>query len=206
MAQQITRLLPNRSINEHDVINEYSLNVSSGEAGTFVKVVAANLTDDPVAYVNRGAGSFLNSLGNATSQYPEVPYKVGAVSGTGDGGAILGMLLRDVRTVDENGENLLYYPQKREELQCLVSGEAVPIATRGKVTVNSRAFVNGVAPAINDLAVVGANGQLTGVPFVTASTQQKNASVGKFIATGFRTSQQDTDAFAGPYAVLQFSL
>lgn len=205
MAQLITRLQPNRSINENDVINFYSLNTASGEAGTFVKVVDADLSKDPVQYVNR-PDAFANGLGNATSQYPEVPYKVGVASGTGDAGAVLGMLLRDVRETDENGEKLLFYPEKKAQLQCVVSGEANPIATRGTVELNVRGLEGGVVPNVNDAAVLGANGQLTGVAYASLTTEQKNASVGKFIGTGIRVSEQTTDALAGPYALLKFSL
>jgi len=205
MAQQITRLLPDRTISPYDVINRYALNTKSGEAGTFVKVLNGDFSNDPIRYVNRG-DLFKNSLGNATSQYPEVPYKVTVTTGTGDAGLCIGMLLNDVREVDENGENLHYYPQKRAELQCVVSGEAVPIATRGVVTLNYRAFAGGVVPPVASAAVLSANGQVTGVAFSALSTEQKNAVVGKFIGTGDRESQQNTDAFDGPYAVLQFSV
>lgn len=204
MAQSITRLLPNRNIPPHKVINEFSLNVASGEAGTFVKVVNGDLSKDPTQYVN--SSYYVNTLGNATSQYPEVPQKVGIASGTGDGGAILGMLLKDVRMTDENGESLLFYPEKRFELQCVLSGEAVPIATEGIVDINVRGLEGGVAPAVGSKAVLGANGKVTGVAFASLSTEQKNAVVGTFISTGNRESQQNTDAFAGPYARLKFSL
>jgi len=205
MAQSITRLLPNRSIDEKDVINFYSLNAASGEAGTFVKVVDADLSKDSVQYVNR-PDAFLNNLGNATSQYPEVPYKVAETTGTGDAGAVLGMLLKDVRETDENGQKLHFYNQKRDELQCLLSGEAVPILTAGVVEINARGLEGGVAPNINDAAVLGANGKVTGVAYASLSAEQKDAVVGKFIGTGIRVSQQSTDAFAGAYAKLKFSI
>lgn len=201
----ITRLLPFRSIDERDKINGYSLNTASGEAGTFVKVVSAELTKDPVAYVN--SSYYNNTLGNATSQFPEVIHKVGATSGTGDGGQVLGMLLNDVRTVDENGESLLFYPAKKAELQCVFSGEAVPIATEGIVDLFvPRALEGGVVPAINSAAVLGANGKVTGVAFTSLTADQRNAVVGKFIGTGYRESQQTTDSFAGAYARLKFSV
>lgn len=205
MAQLITRLLPDRDIDPKDEINFYALNTASGEAGTFVKVVDADLSKDAVQYVNR-PDAFLNTLGNATSQYPECPYKVGETSGTGDAGQVLGMLLRDVREVDENGEKLHFYNQKKEELQCVVSGEVVPIATAGRVELNSRGLEGGVVPNINDAAVLGANGKVTGVAYASLSAEQKDAVVGKFIGTGIRVSQQSTDGNAGVYAKLQFSV
>jgi hypothetical protein len=203
MAQQITRLLPNRSINEKDVINNYSFDSNSGEAGTFVKVSAGNLTLDPVEYGD--FGPFANSLGNATSQYPFVPQKV-STAGTGDAGLVLGMLLRDVREFDENGERLLYYPQKKFDLQCVLSGEAVPVATRGVVDINVRGLAGGLCPSVGQAAVVVAGGKVTGVAYGSLTDAQKAVTVGSFIGTGLRESQQDTDFAAGPYARLKFSV
>ena len=207
MAQQITRLLPNRSINEKDVINNYSFDSNSGEAGTFVKVSAGNLTLDPVEYGD--FGPFANSLGNATSQYPFVPQKV-STAGTGDAGLVLGMLLRDVREFDENGERLLYYPQKREELQCVLSGEAVPVLTKGVLTFTQTAFTNaglGGAhrPAVGDWIVPSVDGAFTGIK--TADKQAyTNYKVGVVLATGTRVSAQDADAFTGYYAMVKIDL
>ena len=203
MAQQITRLLPYRSINETDVINGYSFDSNSGEAGTFVKVSAGNLTLDPVEYGN--FGPFANALGNAKSQYPFVPQKV-TTAGTGDAGLIIGMILRDVREVDENGEKLLYYPQKKQDLQCVLSGEAVPIASRGVVEINVRGLAGGVCPSVGQAAVVTADGKVTGVAFGSLTTAQSAVRVGTFIGTGLRESQQHTDFAAGPYARLKFSV
>jgi hypothetical protein len=203
MAQQITRLLPNRSINEKDVINGYSFDSNSGEAGTFVKVSAGNLNLDPVEYGD--FGPFANSLGNAKSQYPYVPQKV-TTAGASDAGLIVGMLLRDVREVDENGEKLLYYPQKKQDLQCVLSGEAVPVASRGVVEINVRGLAGGVCPNVGDAAVVVAGGKITGVAYGSLTTGQSAVRVGTFIGTGSRESQQNTDFAAGNYARLKFSV
>ena len=108
MAFEITRLLPFRQYDDNDVINFYSLDTETGEAGSVVKVSAADLQDEPVQYVQRGdSDSWQTTMGNALSMYPEVPYKLTKVSDTGAGVKPLGILLRDVRNKDENGENLL---------------------------------------------------------------------------------------------------
>lgn len=199
----ITRLLPQRHYAEENVINMYSLDTITGEAGSLVKVSSANLDLDPTNLIARTDSlGFQNYLGNASSLYPEVPYKVTKVTTTGE--RPLGILLRDVRSTDENGENLQYYPRKKEELQCVLSGEAVPILTRGIVTLNARGLAGGLAPAINSYAIPSANGTFTGV--ASPSATQKEYAVGKFIATGSRESQQDTDEYAGVYAVLKLEL
>jgi|TARA_R100000081_G_C4792891_1_gene158935 hypothetical protein len=206
MANEITRLLPFRQYDENDVINFYSLDTETGEAGSVVKVDAANLTEEPVKYVQRGdSDSFQTTLGKGLSMYPEVPYKVTKCSVTGAGVKPLGILLRDVRNKDENGENLLYYPEKKEELQCVVSGEAVPVATRGLFTINTRGLTDGVVPAINSFALPSKNGTITGIASTAANHHAHHAhSIGQFIATGNRESQgSTTDVFAGAYAILK---
>jgi hypothetical protein len=205
MATPITRMLPFRQYSEQDVINMFSLDTITGEAGSLVKISSANLDLDPISLIERSDSlGFQNYLGNASSLYPEVPYKVTKVTNTGE--RPVGILLRDVRSVDENGENLQYYPRKKEELQCVISGEAVPIATRGIFMLNAKGLAGGLAPEINSYAVPSANGTLTGVPAASASANHKEYAVGKFIATGQRESQQDTDAYAGVYAILKLEL
>jgi hypothetical protein len=208
MANEITRLLPFRSYDENDVINFYSLDTITGEAGSLVRVSSANLDLQPVEYTSRGdSDSWVEQQGNALSLYPQVPYKVTKVSTTGAALHPLGILLRDVRSKDENGENLLYYPEKREELQCVVSGQAVPIATKGIFTMNVRGLAGGVAPNINDVAQASVNGTVTGVTTTAANHHTHKAhGVGKFIGTGQRVSQSSTDAFAGNYAILKLEL
>jgi len=210
MANTISRLLPFRQYSEQEVINFYSLDEATGEAGSLVRVSSANLDLDPIQYTTRSdSNSYLNTIAHATSLYPSVPYKVTKVTGTGDflTGA-LGIMLRDVRTVDENGQNLLFYPQKKEELQCVVSGEAVPVAAKGVFTFSQNAFANGttVRPAVGDWIVPATNGLLTGVGTVALKTTYANFKVGTVLATGTRESTQDTDFATGYYAMVKIDL
>lgn len=199
MANTITRLLPFRQYDEHDVINMFALDAATGEAGSLVKISSANLNSDPIELVNYG---FTNNMGHATSMYPQVPLKLTKVGGTGE--QALGILLRDVRSTDENGENLLFYAEKKDELQAVVSGEAVPVLTRGFVMFNVKGLAGGVVPQVNSYAIPSTNGLLTGVASPTAA--QKEWAVGKWIATGSRASQQEDDELAGPYALLKLEL
>jgi hypothetical protein len=201
MANTITRLLPFRQYSEQDVINMYALDAATGQAGSLVRVSEGDLNKETVELVNYG---FTNQMGHATSLYPQVPLKLTKVTATGQ--AMLGILLRDVRTVDENGENLLFYPQKKHELQCVVSGEAVPVATRGLFMYNVDGLAGGVVPAINSYAIPAGDGKITGVAFASATATQKEFAIGQFIATGSRASVSDTDAFEGAYALLKLEL
>ena len=209
MANEITRLLPFRQYDENDVINFYSFDGETGQAGSVVKVKNANLSEDPVAYTTRGdSNSYQNTLGKGLSLYPTVPYTVEKCTDTGVSVKALGIMLRDVRNVDENGENLLYYPQKKEELQCVVSGEAVPVATKGIFTINTKGLTNGKVPAINDFAFPSLDGTVTGITQTAGRGHHVDHAhkVGTFIATGLRESQGGTtDAFAGAYAILKLS-
>lgn len=210
MANTISRLLPFRQYSEQEVINFYSLDAATGEAGSLVRVSSANLDLDPIQYTTRGdANAYANTLGHASSLYPTVAYKITKVIGTGDflTGA-LGIMLRDVRTVDENGQNLLYYPEKKSELQCVVSGEAVPVAAKGVFTFSQNAFENGstVRPAVGDWVVPATNGLLTGVGTLALKTTYAAFKVGTVLATGTRESTQDADFATGYYAMVKIDL
>lgn len=200
---RITRLNPWRSVDENDVINLFSLDANTGEAGALVRVSNGNMSEDVVSYVDDA--NWTSPLGHARSQYPVNPLKVTKVTATGQAG-VLGIMLRDVRSTDENGELLKYYSVKKDELQCVISGETVPVATRGIFEVNSNAFANGLVPAVGSLAVPAVNGQLTGVAVASATAEQKQYAVGIFLATGNRVSQQDTDAYAGGFAILKLDI
>ena len=129
--------------------------------------------------------------------YASVPHKVQLAD---SGNAALGILLRDVREEDENGEKIRFYPEKKAELQCVASGEAVPVATKGIFTFTEAAFEGGtvLAPmstvAVRDGGLIGAAGS--------------DAVVGMVLATGSRETQGEgaADAFAGDYAIVKIEL
>ena len=85
-------------------------------------------TDDPV---NK------TGIGNAGSSYTNtVSFRYGAaatVEPCASGTQPLGLTLWDVAEVDENGEKLIYNPRKAAEMQAVVSGQAVPVLTKGIV-------------------------------------------------------------------------
>lgn len=195
MANDITKLLPFRQYDENDVINLFSFDGGEVGAGSIVKITSADLNSDAVQYSD---GGFLNAIGNATSQYASVPLKVQAAD---SGEAALGILLRDVREEDENGEKIRFYPEKKAELQCVASGEAVPVATKGVFTFTEDAFDGGTVPApMTSLAV--RDGGALGEAGVGEDV------VGMILATGSRETQGEgaADAFEGDYAMVKIEL
>jgi hypothetical protein len=118
------------------------------------------------------------------------------VEAAGSGDSALGILLRDVRDTDENGEKLRFYPQKKEELQCVLSGESVPVATKGIFTFMDDAFTGSVVPAVGTDVYGHAGGKL-GVAGGTA------VKVGQVLATGTRAAG---DTHAGDYAIVNINL
>ena len=192
MANEITNLLPFRQYDDNDVINMFAMEGTDKAAGTLVKVSAANLNDDLVDLVD-GGSAFLTSRGNAYSPLAVNPLRV-ALAGSGD--SALGILIRDVRDTDENGEKLRFYPQKKEELQCVLSGESVPIATKGVFTLLEGAFTGAVIPA----AGTDVYGHAAGKLGLKAGTAVK---VGQVLATGSRAAG---DTHAGGYAIVNINI
>ena len=154
------KLLPFRQYDEKDVINLLSLDVSSGAgseyinlkpgdkafnnggnwSGTLVDTASTNnkIGADQPARTN---DSYLGAIGSGDqgfamqegSIYPTTQMNVGIVAA--DAGAALGLTLRPTLAWDENLMKLLNYDVKKDELQAVLPGEAVPVATKGFFTV-----------------------------------------------------------------------
>jgi len=199
------RILPFRQYNETDVINMFALSSGyvnaqttdsgNGDAGVFVSVEGGDFNADPITYAT---DSYLGKTDYpfvGANQYPSVSLKIKpAVTGE----ALLGITLRQTAKADENGEKLLYYPQKREELQCVLPGQAVPVATKGLFTIASTAY-NGTLPVGSGIKL-STSGKITGCSVSDASR------VGLVVGTGSRTSGTVTDQFAGGYSVIVLGL
>ena len=116
---------PFRDYSEHEVINLFAL---SGEAnkGTFVTSAGSGWNfSTPSAFDDN---SFIS--GTVSARF-NVPHRViPAPSGTVPA-MVLGMTLKDVRSVDENGYPLKFEPKKAAERDLIISGEAVPVVKRG---------------------------------------------------------------------------
>ncbi len=140
------RLKPFRQHAETDVVNLFSFVDNDGAVmasysalkadgakvnkGVLVSVHQSGWknTDDPV---NK------TGIGNPGATYTNtVSFRYGAtakVEPRRSGATPAGITLWDVAEVDENGEKLLYNPVKAAEMQAVVSGQAVPVLTKGIV-------------------------------------------------------------------------
>ena len=163
----MANLKPFRDYDEHDVVNLFAVNAVSANKGTVVVAdgngvdLKANLSLDN-----------LSQYGNTLSAQFNVPWTVSAAPSGATKGQIVGLLLKDVRKVDENGESLMYNPRKAAEMDVIVSGQACPILTKGLVLVNG---IVGNPNVGSGAAVADAgNGDLKVVSYA-------NATVGKFL-------------------------
>lgn len=202
------RILPFRQYDENDVINLFALsdayvneNVtgsSYGDAGVFVTVDAADLNLDPVSYETNSYLGKTDYPHVGVNQYPTVNVKVKPAT---SGDACLGLTLLQTAKYDENGEKLLYYNEKREDLQCILPGQAVPVASKGVFMVSSNAFEGSLAVGGGIKLPSGVSGTVTGCSITDP------ARVGLVLGTGSRTSLSDvTDQFAGNYALIALGL
>ena len=229
------RLLPFRQYAEQDVINMFALqadevlektdstNSGGGDQGVFVKVTAGGLDNGPTTYDD----VYKNYLGMdpanvpyvGKDQYPRVTTEVG-VANSGDNA--IGVTLYQTAKNDENGQKLLYYPQKKLEQQAVLPGESVPVLSRGIIAVSaSSGTANGaqgldlsseIAAGTN---VVGAGvGLINGgkLAIAAADIGATDGQFGTILATGSRSigADQNADQFignapgTGHYAIVQF--
>jgi len=201
------RLLPFRQYAEEDVVNLYASDKvnaqvdtvqGGGDAGIFVKVSAGDFSLDPIQYADSTYLGKTDYPFIGRDQYPSVPLKITPAT---SGSTVLGITLLQTALADENGEKLLYYPQKKLETQSVLTGEAVPVLGKGIITLANGA---GSLPRaidgdvnIGDHLWVRNAGLVTGVAtpdLVPADCQ----SIGQVIGTGVRENRGvSTDQFAG---------
>ena len=202
------RILPFRQYSDHDVVNMYALkdadiltsttDTGAGDAGVFVKVHDGNFDNDPVTYqTNSYLGKSDYPFLGTADMYPEVNIKI---TTSASGNVPLGMTLYQTAKNDENGEKLLYNPQKQEELQAMLPGQAVPVVTKGIFTLAAAAFDGTTASYAPGTAIIASNntaGKVTGAARGTAK------AFGHVLGTGTRASVgPTTDQFAGDYIVV----
>ena len=116
---------PFRDYSEHEVINLFALEGETNK-GTFV--TAKNNGFDLTAQPNFENDSFIDNT--ISARFNVANRLIAAPSGTIPS-MVLGMTLKDVRSVDENGYPLKFEPRKAAERDLIISGEAVPVVKRG---------------------------------------------------------------------------
>jgi len=163
----MANLKPFRDYDEHDVVNLFAVNAVSLNKGTVV-VADGNGVD----LKNNLSLDNLSQYGNTLSAQFNVPWTVSAAPSGAAKGQIVGLLLKDVRKVDENGEQLIYNPRKAAEMDVIISGQAAPILTKGLVLVSGIVGTPGFGSgaAVSDAG----GGDLKVVSYA-------NATVGKFL-------------------------
>ena len=205
------KILPFRQYSDHDVVNLYRVadgmvldsttGAGSGDAGTFVKVSAGDFSADPVSYAT---DSYLGKTDYpfvGRNQYPKVSLQI---EPTTSGDIPLGITLLQTAKNDENGEKLLYNPQKATELQAALPGEAVPVATKGIFTISADAFDGSLGGSLSVGSGIKASDSNAGL--VTGSAPTDSACFGTILGTGSRSSQNGvTDQFDGEYLVFKFN-
>lgn len=163
----MANLKPFRDYDEHDVINLFAVNAESANKGTVVTADSNGVNLKDVSSLDN-----LSTYGNTLSAQFNVPWTVSPAASGAAKGEIVGLLLKDVRRVDENGEQLIYNPRKAAEMDVIISGQAAPILTKGLVLVNGIVGTPGFGSgaAVSDAG----GGNLKVVPYA-------DATVGKFL-------------------------
>jgi len=194
------RLLPFRQYDENDVINLFSLDANSVSGGG-LKAIGPN-TDDINAdgvLVEVKAGDlnlgidvsedtrFQNGYNSPVGRnpYPTNPMKIGVPGSSGN--AALGVTLRQTLSVDENGESLLFNPVKKDELNAVLSGQTVPVLTRGVIAVHSDGFeLAGNTYSVGDTLTASQNGKF-------GPKNGSSIACGTIIGTGSRGDNKDNN-------------
>lgn len=201
------RLLPFRQYNEQDVVNVFALQNADvlesttgdgkGSNGVFVKVTDGNFDQDVITY---GSNSYLGKTDYpfvGGDMYPTNPLEVAAAA---SGEIPLGLTLNQTAKTDENGEKLLYNATKKEELQAVLPGQTVPVATKGIFTLSANAIEGGAASVFT----IGDGFEVAGDGTVGPATVGSAESLGMILGTGSRSSQGGlTDQFAGDYVIVK---
>lgn len=197
------RLLPFRDYDEHDVVNLYRMSgalgdfidlsnsskqsTARGDAGVFVKVAEGTLGTatsdwDPID-IQSNPASLLGKTDYphiGANVYPQTSLSVEPVGVEGD--ACIGVTLRQTVEKDENGENLLYNPVKKDELFGVLPGEAVPVLSKGMITISDDA-VQGTL-SVGDSLVPSTAGTVSGVNSAFVGGSQNK--IGTVLAKGHR--------------------
>ena len=158
------RLKPFRDYSEHDVINLFAFGDPAVTLGTTDVIYAGSAVKVRSGWQNTDELSFIGNVGAGYNNTFSQRYGVGAdveYTAVGADEASLGITLYDVREYDENGEKLAFNPRKQAELQASLTGQAVPIATRGVFLMATGAWASSPGVVFNQDVFATGNGQIT---------------------------------------------
>lgn len=207
------RLLPFRQYDENDVVNLFAFDAAivldsttdDGQAsqGSVVKVANGNFNEDLITY---GSNSYLGKTDYpfvGGDMYPTNSLLITGCEANETKGKVLGVTLAQTAKNDENGEKLLYNATKKEELQAVLPGQSVPVATKGIFTFGANAFDANTTFTIGAGIATAAGGKITGVALGTTGQDGVDQVIGTVIGTGTRVSNTTTDLFAGDYVIVK---
>lgn len=163
-------LRPFLDYSEHDVCNLFSYSGAiPAYRGTVLTFVASGWrTDETNTNILGSVGaSYANTV---STRWGTLPALQTASTGT----SVAGIMLWDVREVDENGEPLRYNPRKAAEMQVALSGQSVPVLTKGFVLISG--VLNGGVTA-GQLAYPSGAGEIT---TNSVNVPDESSIVGKF--------------------------
>jgi hypothetical protein len=162
-------LLPFRDYSEHEVLNFFSC-TDIANKGTLVKPKRSykstgSVDNSTAGPLNLGTSSPGAAYPNTVTQNFELVGQVEIVADYDDLPTAMGILLKDIREFDENGEKLIFDTRKAAEMDVIMKDiQAVPILTRGLILVNDIDTTNrgggGGNPDVGDAAYVGSNGSI----------------------------------------------
>jgi hypothetical protein len=125
------RFYPLSDLSQHDVLSLYSTMQTGVLAGTLVKIVTGAANPATLATDGWSPASVGAQVAGAYSYRYETKMKVTpTVSGDTSYNA-LGLALLNTLEFDENQQPLRYNERRAKEIGAVISGETVPIATRG---------------------------------------------------------------------------
>jgi hypothetical protein len=162
-------LLPFRDYSEHEVLNIFACNAVANK-GTLVKPLRSwksiGATDQSTAGpLDLGTSAPGAIYPNTVTQNFELVGQVEPLVNYNDVPTAIGILLKDVREIDENGEKLIFNSRKAAEMDVIIKDvQMAPILTRGLILVNDIDTTNrgagGGNPDIGDAAYVGNAGSI----------------------------------------------
>ena len=156
-------LRPYRDYSEHDVVNLFAFDGAQdangviATAGTVVKVAGNGfqpVTDSTALGgtgflgtipVDLGGTLSIPGLSNVVSNRYVLTAKVQAAN---SGSAPLGITLMSTQELDENGEKLVFNPRKAAEKGVVISGQGVPVLTRGMIVYSGSEISAGVGDGV----------------------------------------------------------